>query len=343
LCLSVRNRDNPRELIQVELYFDLREKYSIDLVSLFRLLNQQAEDARVLIEGYYGFWVELPNLEGLLAAVGIAFEDLLEKLPPVLKWRLSSIQHAVRDQEETKDLSKDHRIEDDKDVKWIELYGKGDEEGAEAYLIQKLSQTDERSKRARLYNDLGYIRCGNKLKKTPQGRKDLETAVDLHYSHLPLTLINLAYLDIDEGNCKKAIEKTEEALLLSLSPVETTASYLRLRLPKYHLGFKVRDEQHPANIIEAAYINLAYAVLDCEGYEEALKVIQEGCELFSSSIRLKHAMARLYLHKKRADLAFPIYDEISSLQPIQKNIAFEIKHFGRQIKRRREKKTKIRH
>ena len=343
LCLSVRNRDNPRELIQVELYFDLSKNYTIDLISLFRLLNQQAEDARVLIEGYHGFWVELPNLEGLLDAIGIAFEDLLEKLPPVLKWRLSSIQHAIQDQEETKDLKKDHRVEDDKDGKWIELYGRGDEKEAEAYLIQKLSQTDERRTRARLYNDLGYIRCGNKLKKTSQGRKDLETAVDLHCSHLPLTLINLAYLDIDEGHCEKAIEKIEESLLLTLSPVETGASYLRLRLPKYHLGFRERGEQHPANVIEAAYINLAYAVLDCEGYEEALKVLQEGSQLFPSSIPLKHAMARLYLHKKRADLAFPIYDEISASPPVRKDIAFEIKHFGRRIKRRKGSKTKTRH
>ena len=201
LCLSVRNRDNPRQVIQVELYFDLDQNYVIDLVSLFKVLNQQAEDARVLIEGYSGFWVELPDLIGLLNAAGIVFEDLLKSVPLSLKWHLTSIQHLIKDQEKTEgkvsENTQDPETEtENEDARWIELYAKGEEEEAERYLIQRLAQTEERSERARLYNDLGYIRCGNKLKKYNLGRKDLETAFDLHYTGLLVTLLNLSYLRI---------------------------------------------------------------------------------------------------------------------------------------------------
>jgi hypothetical protein len=311
------------------------------LISLFTLLNQQAEDARVLIEGYQGFWVELPSLENLLASLGIRFEDLLKRLPQLLTWRLSSIQYAVREQEQEKSKDQPSPAEDDKDHKWIDLYKKGEEEKAETYLLQKIRETDERNKRARFYNDLGYIRCGNKLKNKLQGRKDLETAMDLHFSQLPLTLINLSYLDADEGNYEKCIERIEAALLLTLSPIESGAAYLRLRLPEYHhLGFQNKCEQHPANVIEAAYIILAYAILKSEGYEEAYKVLQEGSELFPSSIRLKHAIARLYLHKKRADLAFPIYREISVSPSLDRYIAFEIKYFGQRVNESKGRETR---
>jgi hypothetical protein len=340
LCLSVRDRDNPRQIIQVELYFDLQQSYLIDLVSLFKLLNQQAEDARVLIEGYYGFWVELPDLRGLLNAAGVAFEELLEKVPLLIRWRLSSIEHLIKDKGKIKQKDKQEAeptdIEDD--LKWVELYAKGKEDEAEKYLIEKLSRIDKRNKQAWLYNDLGYIRCGDKLNKCDLGRKDLETAFDLHFSGLPLTLLNLGYLDIDEGNYEKGIEKIEAALLLCLSPTQTKASYLRLRLPENRLGFRIKCEQHPANVIEAAYINLAFAILKLEGYDKALMVVKEGCELFPSSIRLKHALARLYVYKKRVDLALPIYAELSQAASIDKYMEFEVKYSQRHIGRGRKRK-----
>lgn len=198
------------------------------------------------------------------------------------------------------------------------MYGKGEAAEAEKSLIQKISETEERCVRARLYNDLGYIRCGDKLNNCIAGRKDLETAFDLHYSGLTLTLLNLGYLDIDEKNYEKAIEKIESALLLSVSPTETKAGYLRLNLPEYHIGFRVKWEQHPVNVIEAAYINLAYAVLKSKGYDHALDVLEEGAELFPSSIRIKHGRARLYIHKKKVNLAVPIYREIYQSPLIEK-------------------------
>lgn len=342
LCLSVRSRDNPRQITQVELYFDLDQQYNIDLLSLFNLLNEQAEDARVLIEGYSGFWVAIPDLAGLLKSFGVAFEDLLEKLPLILKWRLSSVQYLVKDKDRARDTTNTeiHGEEEDENGKWVRLYSKGQEEDAEKHVMGKLEVTEARAERARLYNDLGYIRCGNKLRKYGVGRKDLETAIDLHYRDLQLTSLNLSYLDLEAGNYEKAIEKIETALLLSLSPVQTDVAYLRLKLPENHLGFKVNCEQHPANIIEAAYINLAYTILKFQGYEKALEILDEGIELFPNSIRLKHARARFFVHKKRVDLALPIYAEISHAPSLDRYMEFEVKFLQRHIRGRKKKKAK---
>ena len=345
LCLSVRSRDNPRQVIQVELYFDLDQQYSIDLLSLFNLLNEQAEDARVLIEGYSGFWVVIPDLAGLLKSFGVAFEDFLEKLPLILKWQLSSVQYLVKDKEKASDTNSTEirGEEEDDNGKWVRLYGKGQEEDAEKHVMGKLGVTEERAERARLYNDLGYIRCGKKLRKYDFGRKDLETAIDLHYSNLQITLLNLSYLDLEADYYEKAIEKIEVALLLSLSPVQTDVTYLRLKLPENHLGFIVNCEQHPANIIEAAYINLAYTILKFQGYEKALEILDEGIELFPNSIRLKHARARFFVYKKRVDLALPIYAEISQAPSLDRYMEFEVKYLQRHILGRKKKKAKSKH
>jgi len=337
LCLSVRNRDNPRQIIQVELYFDLEQNYVFDLESIFNLLNQQAEDARVLIEGYYGFWVYMPDLRSLLDACGLVFEDVLAKLPLVAKWQLSSIDYLVKEKDNAD--SKDDEFDDGK-PKWVELYSKGEVKESEEYLIQQLTQTTERRKQSWLYNDLGYIRSGDKLKKYDLSRKDLETAFDLHYSNLPLTLLNLSYMDLIEEEYGKSIEKIEAALLLTLSPSQSSAAYLRLRLPENNIGFRLKYEQHPANIIEAAYINLAYATLKLEGYDKAFEVLQEGTELIPSSIRIKHAIARLYIYQKRVDLSTPIYAEISQSTIKDRYLEFELKYFQRHIKGRRKRKTK---
>jgi len=324
LCLSVRNLENPRELMQIELYFDSKELRTVDLLSLFNVLNQQAYDAKVLVEKYDGFLVELPDLESLLNAIGVpSLEDLMAQVSTAERWRLASVQRLVHTVAAEASERESRRDEDIDKSLWIALYAKGDEEGAEKLLSNKLEETQERHVEARLYNDRGYIRCGAK-QKVELARKDLETALYLHHFHLPLTLLNLSCIDIDQEKYEPAIRKIEDALLLTFSRLEIEVSYLRLRLPENHLNFKVKWEQHPANVLEASYINLVYATLKSKGYQEALDVLQEGLKLIPSSIRLKHALARLYLFRKRADLAKPIYEELSQKSLPDEGIALEI-------------------
>lgn len=333
VCLSVRNLNKPRELIQVELYFDISQGAIIDLTSLFRLLNEQAVDAKVLIEGYDAFWVKLPDLPGLLNTMGGAtIDELMRVLPMVGQWRLASVQHYLRTQEDESRRRQEQERDEEAPYKWITLYGKGDEEAAENYINKKLEETDDRQMRARLYNDRGYIRCGAKLKKFDLARKDLETAIDLHFSSLQLSLSDISILDLDEEDYNAAIRRIEAALFLTLSREEIEASYLRLRLPENHLNFRVKWEQHPANLIEASHINLAYAFLKSKGYQEAYDVLQEGLALIPSSVRLKHALGRLYLFRKRADLAIPIYKELSEMSSLpDEGIALEIRMLGRRV------------
>jgi tetratricopeptide (TPR) repeat protein len=330
VCLSVRNSDKPREIIQVELYFDINQDRVIDLASVFRLLTEQAAAARVLIEGYDAFWVKLPDLSGLLNAIGGAtIDEVTTKLPLVLGWQLASIQHHVRMLEEELCRSRNEKKDEEESSKWITLYGKGEEQAAEEYVNKKLGETDDRQMRAMLLNDRGYMRCGAKLKEFDLARRDLETAIDLHYSALTVSLSNLSILDIDGEDYDTAISRIEQALFLTLSSEDIEAAYLRLRLPENHLGFKVKWEQHPANVIEASYINLAYAFLKSKGYQEAYDVLQEGLALMPSSTRLKHGLARLLVFTKRVNLAIPIYRELSEMpSQIDEGMAVEIRMLG---------------
>jgi Tfp pilus assembly protein PilF len=119
-------------------------------------------------------------------------------------------------------------------------------------------------------------------------------------------------MHIDENNFQTAIDIIQDVLLLTTSRVQTSVTYLRLRLPENHLQMREKWEQRPANVLESSYINLAYAILRLRSSREALELLgKEALVLLPNSIRLKHAIARYYLHDKRADLADSIYDELS--------------------------------
>jgi tetratricopeptide (TPR) repeat protein len=144
-------------------------------------------------------------------------------------------------------------------------------------------------------------------------------------------------LDIEEGNYAAAMEKLEMVLFLSVSPYETGAAFLRLRLPENHLGFSVRLEQHPANTIEAAYVNLGYSILKTKGITEAVDVIREGLDLFPQSIYLKHCLARLYIHEKKVAQAVPLYQEIAQHGERIRLIEHEYSYLKRRMPKSRQK------
>jgi tetratricopeptide (TPR) repeat protein len=191
-----------------------------------------------------------------------------------------------------------------------------------------------------LYNDLGYIRSGN-VETLNLAYKDLETALDLHSPHVQLTLLNLSFLDLKNGDYEKAIGRIEAALLLSLSPREIGAAYLRLCVPEFKLGFKNVWEQHPANVIEASYVNVAYALLKARRDQEASNTFKEGLELMPSSVYLKHARARFYLYRKDAQSAYSVYEELAECSArLDEAMRREVDYFDKIIKRIKGKSKK---
>ena len=142
-----------------------------------------------------------------------------------------------------------------------------------------------------------------------------DRSLDLHFYHLPITLSNLSVAEMDSGNYEDAIDHIRDAMFLTLSAEDVSAAYLRLRLPPGYLARKVEWEQNPGNVLEASYINLSFAYLQTGSPQKASEVLEEGLALMPSSMRLKHAFARLRLSLKRVDLAEPIYRDIAQ-QPI---------------------------
>ena len=316
LCLSVRNLDNPRETMVIELYFDTAEEPLVVHDSLLRALRQHTDDSRLLIEGFENFTVELLTLNGLLEAIGApGLEELMQQFDTISRWRFSSVQRRIGGGDVSQGESDDQSAstEEEQSAEWITLYENGQLVEAEKYATRILSSETDRRKRARLYNDLGYIRYG--LQKSDEAKRDLQTALDLHFAHLPLTLSNLGVAFLDEGNYKQAMACIQDAIFLTLGVEYVSAGHLRLRLPTGYRATQANWEQHPANVLEASYINLSFALLQSGSTDEAREVLDEGLDLMPSSVRLKQAMARLQLSLKRVDLAEPIYREIAE-QPI---------------------------
>ena len=203
--------------------------------------------------------------------------------------------------------------EEDTFGEWFDLYADGKANEAEESLNRHLASETDRLRNARLYNDRGYVRYG--LNKRNEAKQDIRLAFDFHYFNLPVTLSNLSVAHIDDGEFDKAIEDICDAMFLTLSAEGLSVGNLRLRLPAWSRARKTDWELHPANVLEASYINLSFALVQSGSEEEAIQVLEEGVALMPSSLWMKHALARMHLHLNRYDLAEPIYEDIS-LQPI---------------------------
>ena len=145
---------------------------------------------------------------------------------------------------------------------------------------------------------------------------------------------------IDSNAFAEAIESIEDALLVTLGQESIEASFLRLRMLASNLMLARREEweQHPANVLEAAYVNLGYAVAHERGHEAAKDVLEEGLELVPSSVYLRLALARLYLSQHRADLADRLYGELAGMAMADGILANEVKMYRRLGTRRRRKR-----
>ena len=310
IFLTVRNLDNPKELEHVELYCP-NDSLLVLPTSAVTSIVTQSKEANLSIEGLETIPTTLTDLKGLVEAIGApSLEDFIQNLDSIQKWYVSSVQHLVKDTEPA-ESEKDRTAHEEKLYKYLELYEKDDLPGAESHINQQLGETSLSRELSKLRNDRGYIRYA--LKKVPEAKEDFEMALRLHYPHLPLTLLNMAVVEIDGGEYGKAKQFIEDALFLTYQRETIAAAYLRFRLPKIHLGYlgsKQKWEQRPANVLEVAYINLAYISLITEGYQPAQDILNEGLSIIPSSLRLKHAMARLHLNQNNAKLADPYYQEL---------------------------------
>jgi tetratricopeptide (TPR) repeat protein len=337
LCLTIRNLEIPRELMQVELYFESSEIKYIDLPELMRIINQQASEARILVEGFDLSQVNLFDLPSMLSLIGgLTLDDTLKKLDVVGRWHIAAIRHILEADKGSK--SPEEGSLDKKEKEWIDLYEKGETSDAEESLNQALSKATERYEIARIYNDRGYIRYS--LKKQDLARQDLERALDLHYTNLTLTLLNLGFIDAAEDDHETSIRRAEEALFLTLGREQIKASYLRVKVPECALGYRQIWEHKPANVLEAAYINLAYSTLMLHGVDKTLAILDEGLSLLPSSARVKHAFARFHLFRKQAPMATPIYQELSQTEISDKRLLAEVNQYLKISPPRRRKRRK---
>ncbi len=333
VAFSLRNLENPRESCQVEIYF--KEE---TLVVPIGEIELQAESAKILVEENDYWRVYIPSLPDLLEATNFpSLDELLKDSSPIERWRVESVRRHVGS---TPDVDESTTNEpDDESAHWIDLYGRGDSEGALAAIGVEMARSLPRHDTARLHNDIGYIKHG--MGRSEDARKDLQRALDLHPENLQITLINLAVSSIDLGEHKMAVEYIENALYLTFDRKYIPASYLRLRIPGSHLPIATQEqwEQHPANLIEAGYINLAYALLQSGDARGSIDTLHEGLELFPSSVWLRYAQARLHLHEKRADRADPIYRQLSTEAVPNEKLAAEIRLYVKTYGRARSAKS----
>jgi tetratricopeptide (TPR) repeat protein len=310
----------------IELYFDSAEIPLIIQASTLSSLRQRGEDSRILVEGLENFTVNLPSLNGLLEAIGgPRLEELMLRINTLERWRVASVQHYVGGNDGTQDgmSAEPNDADEEEPDEWTRLYENRRLVEAEECASRTLVNETEGRKRARLYNDRGYIRYG--LQEKEEAKRDLQRALDLHYYHMPLTLSNLGVAYLDDGELNEAMTYIEDAIFLTLNSEDVSAGYLRLRLPTGYRAPQANWEQHPANVLEASYINLGFALMQSGTAREAIDVIEEGIALMPSSVRLKHALARSHLSLKRVDLAEPIYQDIAQQEITDPILANEIR------------------
>jgi Tfp pilus assembly protein PilF len=336
LVIALRNLENPRESLRLEIYFETGELFILPL----DLLAEQAEAAKIQVQGFDNWFVELPTLDEFVRRLsgGHTLDELIAQTGTIAQWLVRSIQKLVEDGAFTAQL-KQEELYEDKESGWADLYRQQQYSAAVDAITTQLMAKPRRALEARLYNDRGYIRYAMP-NDSENAKHDLEQSLNLHHFHLSLTLLNLSIIAIDNQDYAQAIEKIEDTLLITHGPESIQASYLRLRLLPGHRLFtkRVEWEQHPANVLEAAYVNLAYAIAHQNGYDSARDVLEESLELMPFSVHLRHALARLHMWKWRDVLANPLYEELTEMPINDIGIASEVKNYlNFRPKRRRRK------
>lgn len=346
VSLLVRNAQNVNELIHIEMYFDPVQIVRLVSADTEKLLKRQADLAKVWIEGFDDLKLAiLPTLPKLLESVGSTLKEMLDNLDDVACWRIDSVQHIVssKSDKDGKKERSDSEQESADDEDWLKRYDSGDEKGAIDILDEKISKYGvgrPTQNLAKYYNDRGYIKCTAKVNRIDEAENDLSRAISLFHMHLELSILNLSVIYIDRKEYERAISIISEALFLATSREYIMAGYLKLRVVPCALAPMLKFEQHPANVIEAAYINLAYAQFQCSKVNEALRAMDEGLSLLPESFRLKHAKARILLADKKANLADDIYLDLGDIKINDEIIHREVRQYIEKYLRKKHKAGK---
>ncbi|BAS31156.1 AAA family ATPase [Dehalococcoides mccartyi] len=319
-CISIRNLDNSFELIQTEMYFNQSDPVNINLQDLnptaWENIKKQAEIAHIVIEDTACFEVDLLNLESLLKYVGLELNQVLSKGNDIQKWTVLALQHAVKSVEKDNFNTTEYEKQIMQNPSWVPYYSKHNMEDALIDIDNCLNKIESRAVKARLFNDRGYIRysMSDGYNKS-QAIRDLELAINYHFIDFGLSLLNVAYIYLDKNNYDDAIDYCQLALMLSNMRHNIIAGYLRYRLlvPPSGFGFIPKIEMTPANTIEIAYLNMAFAYTHSDRIALAYTCLNEGLEVIPSSFYLKHGLARLYLFDMKAPEAKKIYQELRNM------------------------------
>lgn len=348
VSMLVRNQQDVNSLLHVELYFDPAPVITTLVpAEVERLLKKQSEDAKIWLEDVDDLKIAyLPNICDLLEVVGLPkLDDILQNADEVIQWRIKSVQHIIKgeDDQQTAAREKTEDSESEDEGAWIHRYDSGDEKGAIAILDNRISQVTnitDNPKLARYYNDRGYIKGVGKIGMLEEAKRDLERAIAYHYINLELPLLNLAVVYIDEKDYPAAAPLLEDALFLATARENIIAGYLKLRLATWTYTGIGKMEQRPANVVEAAYINLAYVLLETDHPGQALEALEEGLALFPSSYRLKHAKARILLSRNQAGKADEIYEDLSKTDIDDAIINREVAEYMHRFLRRKPKRKR---
>jgi hypothetical protein len=146
LVIAIRNLENPRESLLLEVYFEIGEP----LVFPLSLLTEQAEAAGILVEEFDSWFVELPTLDELVKGVsGHTLDEIIAQSGTVTQWMVRSIRKLVEERNPIK-KERQEEHEEDQAYAWVDLYRQQQYSAAVDAITTRLSDNPRRPLAARL-------------------------------------------------------------------------------------------------------------------------------------------------------------------------------------------------
>ena len=152
-----------RTSVLLEIYFDGDKVLTFPL----SLITRQAEAARILVEEFDNWAVELPSLEEFVRLMsGRTLDEIVASGSAIGKWRILSVKRIVEDANAGKSEKKEKEPDEESaSPEWRIFYERGHVGEAVDAVTKEIAKNPPRPIAARLYNNRGYMRYGMKDKK----------------------------------------------------------------------------------------------------------------------------------------------------------------------------------